>query len=205
MEWGMRWNLLIGLPAAIGLGLLAGPIITTLFHYGQFTSHDVWMTRQSVIAYAIGLQAFMLAKLLATGFYSCQDIQTPVRYSMVTVIANLTLNGLLIMPFAHAGLALATALSSWLNVGLLYGGLHRRGLYQLQSGWGKFMMQLLTANGALAAFLWWQHAPLSVWLHSAITARLSHLCALMGLAVLVYFATLRFTGIRLKALLAMPN
>jgi putative peptidoglycan lipid II flippase len=88
LDWGLRCNFLIGLPAALTLALFAAPIILTLFGYGRFNAHDVVKTSESLITYALGLQAFMLAKILATGFYSRQDMKTPVKYSLLAILVG---------------------------------------------------------------------------------------------------------------------
>lgn len=200
LDWGMRCNLLIGIPAALILATFSGPIITTLFQYKKFTPFDVLMTRESVLAYAVGLQAFMLAKLLSTAFYSRQDIKTPVRYSVITLFVNMCLNAALIIPLAHAGLALATSISSWLNVVLLYLGLRKKGIYQLQRGWGIFAMRLLFANSLMVVFLWWQHGALQQWFEWSWRARFTHLFILLCAAGLTYVIGLAISGLRLRDL-----
>ena len=95
LDWSIRWVFLITLPAAIGLSLLATPLITTLFNYNEFTSLDVLMTGHSLRAYAIGLPAFVLIKILSTGFFSRQDTRTPVKIGLIAVFANFAFNILL--------------------------------------------------------------------------------------------------------------
>ncbi len=198
LDWGLRLNVLIGLPASFVLLIFAGPIITTLFHYGKFNTHDVLMTRESCMAYAFGLLAFMLIKLLSSAFYARQDIKTPVKFAVITLVFNMIMNAVLIIPFKHAGLALATSLSAWLNVGLLYTGLYKRGVYRLQRGWGRYFMQLLTANAIIAVLLLYAGHDLNQWFQWHWPLRFMHLFFWMGLAILCYFVSLFGVGLRVR-------
>src|SRR5690606_28434530 len=79
LDWGLRLTFILALPAAVALAVLAVPLVTSLFHYGAFTDHDVWMTRQALMAYSLGLLGLILVKVLAPAFYSRQNIKTPVK------------------------------------------------------------------------------------------------------------------------------
>lgn len=196
LNWGLRCNLLIGVPASLTMLILSGPLIVTLFHYGKFTIHDVFMTQRSVIAYSVGLQAFMLIKVLAAAFYAQQNIRTPVRIGIIALIANMIFNALLIFPLKHAGLALASSLSAWLNAGLLLWGLQTRQVFQWQSGWLKFVLQLLFANSALCLFLYWAAAAIPVWINWGWQERFSHIFLLGITSVIIYIAMLWLGGLR---------
>ena len=148
------------------------------------------MTRRSVIAYAIGLQAFMLVKvLLSSAFYARQDIRTPVKFAVVTVTLNMILNATLIFPLAHAGLALASSLSSWFNAALLGWGLYKRGIYRWQQGWGLFALRLLFSNGLVALFLWWQAGTMATWMHWHWQQRFEHIFLIGMAAIGIYLAS----------------
>ena len=164
LDWAVRAVLLIGVPAALALALLAEPLIATLFHYGEVTDRDVAMSAQSLRAYSAGLLAFMLIKVLAPGFFAREDTKTPVKIGVIAMVANMVFNLALIVPLAHAGLALATSLSAWLNGYLLWRGLRKEGAWKSQSGWPKFLMQLAVANSALAAVILWLNVPVGQWL-----------------------------------------
>lgn len=196
LNWGLRCNLLIGIPASLTMLILSGPLIVTLFHYGKFTIHDVFMTQRSVIAYSVGLQAFMLIKVLAAAFYAQQNIRTPVRIGIIALVANMVFNALLIFPLKHAGLALASSLSAWLNAGLLLWGLQARQVFQWQSGWLKFILQLLLANSVLGLFLYWAPAATSVWISWGWQQRFSHIFFLGITSIIIYIATLWIAGLR---------
>lgn len=201
LDWGIRCNLLIGIPATLTMILLSGPLIVSLFQYGKFTLHDVFMTQRSVITYAIGLQAFMLVKLLSSAFYSRQNIQTPVKISLIALAINMLLSLWLIFPLAHAGLALATSLSSWINVTILLIQLHRLNIYRFHAGWGKFLLQLLLANGLLCLFLYTFSPNTIQWHLWHWPSRLGHLTLLgLGAMALYIFALwlsrLRFSDLK---------
>ncbi len=134
LDWALRVVLLLGLPAALALGVLAEPLLITLFHYGAMTDTDIQMAAMSLRAYAFGLVAFMLIKVLAPGFFARQDTKTPVKVGIIAMIANMVFNLILIWPLAHAGLALATALSAFLNAGLLGYLLHKQGVLPARLG-----------------------------------------------------------------------
>lgn len=204
LNWGLRCNLLIGIPASVTMLILSGPLIISLFHYGKFTDHDVFMTQRSVIAYSVGLQAFMLIKVLAAAFYAQQNIRTPVRIGITALVVNMLLNILLIMPLKHAGLALASSLSAWLNAGLLLQGLRTRGMFQWQSGWLIFTLRLLFANCVLALFLYWAAAALPVWLSWHWQQRFLHILLLGVISIIIYLSCLWISGLRFRDLKAMP-
>src|SRR5690606_27867601 len=106
LDWGLRLMLLAGLPAALGLALVAEALAATLFHYGAFGAADVEQTTRAVIAYSVGLVGLLAVKILAPGFYARQDIRTPVKIAVVVLIATQCLNLLLVPRLGHAGLAL---------------------------------------------------------------------------------------------------
>jgi putative peptidoglycan lipid II flippase len=200
LDWAMRWVLLIGLPATIGLFLLAGPLLTTLFQYGAFTSNDVKMASQSLMAYSLGLTLFMLIKVMAPGFYARQDTRTPVRIGIIAMVANMALNILLIFPLAHAGLALATSISAGINAALLLLVLRRQGIYRAQKGWLQFLLQIISANILLGVFLWFSAGTPESWEQNDALQRSIHLAGLVFGSLIIYCLGLFATGIRLHQL-----
>jgi putative peptidoglycan lipid II flippase len=191
---------LVALPATIGMMILATPILTTLFENGKFTEFDVIMAGRSLIAFAVGVPAFMLVKILASGFYSRMNIKTPVKIAIIAVLSNTILDAILIVPLAHAGLALATALTSSLNAFLLFWLLYRRKIYQPQRGWLKFWTRLLFANGAMGIFLWLANSDLARWVAWGSLSRVWHLGLLGGGAVGIYLLCLAISGLKWKEL-----
>ncbi|MES2141350.1 MAG: murein biosynthesis integral membrane protein MurJ [Pseudomonadota bacterium] len=202
LNWGLRCNLLIGIPASLTMLILSGPLITSLFYYGKFNAHDVLMTQRSVISYSIGLQAFMLIKVLAAAFYAQQNIRTPVRIGIAALLANMLLNALLIFPLKHAGLALASSLSAWLNAGLLLRGLRMRDIFQWQPGWFLFTLRLLFANSVLGLFLYWAAAALPIWLNWDWQQRFLHILFLGVISIFIYISCLWISGLRFHDLKA---
>ncbi|EMP53918.1 Virulence factor mviN [Marinobacter santoriniensis NKSG1] len=198
LDWAVRAVLLIGLPAALALLLLAEPLIATLFGYGEVTGRDVSMSAQSLRAYSVGLLAFMLIKVLAPGFFAREDTSTPVKIGVIAMVANMVFNLALILPLAHAGLALATSLSAWLNGFLLWRGLKKEGAWVSQPGWPLFLARLLIANGALAAAILWLRAPATEWLAASGVDRAMDMAILVGVGVAVYFSALALAGVRIR-------
>jgi putative peptidoglycan lipid II flippase len=203
LDWALRLALLIGLPATVGLMLLSGPLLTTLFQYGAFDAHDARMSTLSLITFSFGLIAFMLIKVLAPGFYARQDTRTPVRIGMISLGANMGFNLLIVVPLAwygvqglHAGLAFATSLAAYLNAGQLFWRLRKEGAWRAESGWGLFWTRMLVANGAMALFLLLLTGPLDLWLQLHAGERALRLGLLTVGGAVVYLAALGFMGVR---------
>ncbi|MSQ72946.1 MAG: murein biosynthesis integral membrane protein MurJ [Betaproteobacteria bacterium] len=196
LDWGLRLTLMLALPAAVALALLAVPLITTLFHYGAFAERDVWMTREALLAYSIGLLGLILVKVLAPGFYARQNIRTPVRIAIVTLLATQVLNAALIGPLRHAGLALAIGLGACLNAGLLYAKLRELDLFTPQPGWLSFTARVLCAVITMAAILWFAMGPSQWWLDAGGVGRTARLGWLVAIGAAGYFGVLWLLGFR---------
>lgn len=201
LDWALRWALLIGVPATIALILLSGPLLSALFQYGEFDARDVAMSARSLMAFALGLVAFMLIKVLAPGFYARKDTRSPVKYGLIAMAANTALVFMLIWSLAHAGLALATSLAAYLNAGLLFFNLRRRDIYQPASGWMKFLLQLLIANLVMGLVLWFGVGDLDQWTQASAKARLWHLSWLVAAGGTSYLLAVLAVGIRPRHLL----
>lgn len=198
LDWAIRIVLLLGLPAALALAVLAEPLLITLFHYGAMTDNDIQMAAMSLRAYAFGLVAFMLIKVLAPGFFARQDTKTPVKVGIIAMVANMVFNLLLIWPLAHAGLALATALSAFLNAGLLGYLLHKEGVLVFQPGWARYAVQLLGGSGLMFAALYFITPDWQVWLTFGLWQRVSWVTGLVVLGGSLYFAWLAALGLRVR-------
>lgn len=205
LDWGLKSVLILGLPAMLSIILLSGPILTTLLQYGKFLASDVTMAQRSLTAFAIGIPAFMLIKVLASGFYSQQNISTPVRIGIIAVASNIVLASALVFPLAHMGLALATALTSSLNAALLFRALWARKFYQPGKGWLAFLLRLGIGNLAMGLFLWLTSAPVSVWLKWGWFTRAWHLGAICTGAIAVYFVCLVLSGLKLRDFLTVSR
>ena len=198
LDWGLRLTLLLALPAAVALALLAVPLISTLFHYGQFSVEDVWMTRRALVAYSIGLVGLILVKVLAPGFYARQNIRTPVKIAVITLVATQLMNLVLIGPLQHAGLALAIGLGACLNAGMLYYKLRQHRIYQPQPAWAQFAYKLALALLVMAAVLWGATGSEVWWLVAPWQQRIAGLLGIVCLGAATYFATLWLLGFRIK-------
>jgi putative peptidoglycan lipid II flippase len=160
LDWALRLSLLITLPAAVGLAAMAEPILITLFQYQEFRADDVSMSTYSLVAYALGLPAFIAVKVLAPGYFARHDPKTPVRIGLIAMGANFLMNlafvgSLLAIGFAgpHAGLALASSLAAFLNAGLLFRGLRKSGIYEPGSGWARLIINVFAGCFAMALVL----------------------------------------------------
>jgi putative peptidoglycan lipid II flippase len=198
LDWGLRLTFLLTLPAAMALALLATPLITTLFHYGAFTTEDVWMTRQALMAYSVGLLGLILVKVLAPGFYARQNIKTPVKIAVMTLAATQLMNLAFIIPLQHAGLALAIGLGACLNSGLLYHKLRVHGIYQPQPGWGVFMLKIMIALAVMGGVVGLAAGSSAEWLAAGAAERALRLGGIVLLGALVYFSCLWLLGFRLR-------
>ncbi len=202
LDWAMRWVLLLGLPAAIGLLALAGPIIATLFQSEVFDAGDVVMSQRSLLAYSSGLLFFIAIKVLAPGFYSRQDTKTPVKIAIIAMVTNMVLNLLLVFPLAHAGLALATTLAALVNATLLFRALRREGVYRPQTGWSSLILRGMFAGLLMGGLLFWGVPGIEQWLTMGTWDKVLLLVGWILAAGALYFACLFLLGIRVRHFLA---
>jgi len=198
LDWGLRLTIMLTLPAALSLGLIAVPLLATFFQGGAFVAHDVLMTRNALVGYSVGLIGMLLVKVLAPAFYARQDIRTPVKIGIITLIATQIMNLLFIGWLQHAGLALAIGLGSCLNSAILFYLLRKRGIFQPEPGWLKFSAKIAVALLALGWVLWFGMGTEEHWLTTHGWARIGHLTWLVALGGVMYFAVLGVLGFRLK-------
>ncbi|MBT8135977.1 MAG: murein biosynthesis integral membrane protein MurJ [Gammaproteobacteria bacterium] len=203
VDWSLRLMLLIMLPAAVALFMLAVPVISTLFQYGDFVARDTRMASYSVMAYAIGLLGFALVKVLAPAYFSRQDTRTPVRIGVIAMVANVALNLVLVVAMVrsgfsapHTGLALATGLSALLNAALLYRGLRRREVYTPEPGWIVLLLRFAAANAVMTVALYFIAGPVQWWIDADWMARVMRLTQCVIGGAVVYGAALLLSGFR---------
>jgi len=208
LDWALRLVLVIALPAAVALAVLAGPILSTLFLYGDFKPLDVEMASISLLVYSGGLMGFILVKVLAPGYFARQDTKTPVKVGLIAMFANMVMNILFVVPMLklgwpapHAGLALATTLSAFLNAGLLYLGLKKIGVYTPQRGWSKLIFQTILAASVMGAIIYSVSGELSFWIEATASQRILQLSWIIPLGAASYFAVLWITGVRFSQLM----
>jgi len=202
LDWGLRWVFVIAIPAAVGLAVLAVPVLTTLFQYDEFTPYATVMSGKSLLAYSLGLPAFILIKVFATGFFSRQDTKTPVKVGAIAMLANIALNFLLVGLLAHAGLALATSLSAILQAFLLFWLLRKEAVYIPASGWLKFTLQIIIAVAAMAFLLFYYTVGPEQWFAWDMMHRVGQLSLCIVAGIVCYFVVLWMTGIRLHDMTA---
>jgi len=195
MDWALRLVLLIGLPASVGLLILAEPMLSTLFQYEEFGRHDVELAGQSLMAYAIGLLGFILVKVLVPGFTSRKDMKTPVRFGIYAMFANMGLNIVLVFPLEHAGLALATSLGAFLNAALLLTRLLKDKIYRPGKNWANFIVKIIFANEIMALFLF-SCVEREEWFVWTAFEKVYHLGLWVAAGGLVYILSLCLIGLR---------
>jgi len=229
LDWGLRLCVLIGVPAALGLVLCAGPLVATLFQYGRFDAEDARMSALSLMAQALAVPAFLLVKVLAPAFYARQDTRTPVRAAVVAVLVNAgaaaalfalllwgtqagraalaaaggrPLDALAGLEGGHAVLALSIAIAGWANALQLGWLLRRTGVYRPQRGWGRLLLQVGAGAVALAAAVLWLRGLWPAWDAWAWWERAWRLAVLVGGGAAAYGALLLVLGLRPRHLRA---
>jgi len=202
LDWGVRMVLLIGVPSALALIVLATPLMATIFYRGEITEFDVQNMSLSLMAYGAGLLAFMLLKVLAPGCYARQDTKTPVKIGIRAMVANMVFNLPLVFLLAHTGLALATTLSAYLNALWLFWGLKKAGFYQSQPGWLKWIVRIVVSNLVMVAVIWQVSPDVEQWLVFTEWQRISWMAIVVASGVLSYGLSLLILGVRLRDLSA---
>ncbi|WP_084092622.1 murein biosynthesis integral membrane protein MurJ [Andreprevotia lacus] len=198
LDWGLRLCLMLALPASAALAILSGPLIATLLQYGKFTAFDTLKTQYALLAYTVGLSGFLLVKVLAPGFYARQNIRTPVKIAIFTLVLTQLMNLAFIGPLKHAGLSLSIGLASCANAALLYWRLRKQGAYQPLPGWGRFLFKLVAAVAVMSGVLFAVLAPMPPWGDGNMLWRLLRLATVVTAGLAAYFGTLYALGFRLK-------
>ncbi len=195
LDWAIKLIASLGIPAAVGLFVFSLPLLLLIFQRGAFTVHDGVMASYSLMAYSLGLFGFMLVKVLAPAFYSRQDTKTPVKYGIITMVANMVFNLIFAIPFGYVGLAIATAISGWLNAILLYQRLHKSNVYRLSKKMILFMFKIVIASAVMGIVVYLWSSGLD-WANFDTYLRLKHVFVGILGAVLVYTISILLLGIR---------
>ena len=198
LDWGLRLCFVLVLPCSLALAILSEPLTVSLFQYGQFTALDAAMTQRALIAYSLGLLGIIIIKVLAPGFYAQQNIRTPVKIAVFTLVVTQLLNLVFIVPLQHAGLALAISVGACINAGLLFWQLRRQKLFVAQPGWTKYLFKLVLAVAVMSAVLLGLMHLMPAWDHGNMLERFIRLGGLVVAGVLAYFGMLLLLGLRLK-------
>ena len=196
LDWGLRITVLLAVPSAVALAVIALPLVSTLFQYGRFGAEDAWMTCRALVAYSIGLIGMILVKILAPGFYARQNVTTPVKIGILTLIATQAMNLAFIGPLRHAGLALAIGLGACLNAALLYRILRRDGIFVPQPGWLVFLLKVAASVGFMAVVLFTTMGEAGWWLGASWRLKLPAVLGLVLLGTATYAASLAAFGLR---------
>jgi putative peptidoglycan lipid II flippase len=212
IDWSMKLVLLVAVPAAIGLIVLAEPLVATIFYGGNFTADDVRMTALALQAFSIGLVGFSYVKILAPAYFARQDTRTPVKFGLVALGVNFVLSislawYLTSIGYAgnHAGLALAISIAALLNAYLLYRGLRRDGVVTHSAGWRNLGLQVVAANGAMWVILDQLSRPLAWWIDVSLWDRAGWLTVNIAAAAGIYFLVLLSLGLRFADLGMRPR
>ncbi len=203
LDWALRLAVIITVPAAVGLIILAGPILITLFQYDAFQPDDVRMSAYSLVAYSVGLPAFIAVKVLAPGYYARQDTRTPVKIAIVAMVTNMAFNllfvGLLLHKgFAgpHAGLALASSMAAYLNAILLFRGLRKDHVYVPERGWIRLCVTVILGSVTMAALLLFMTHDTNSWLQADAILRVKNLALSITFGIVIYIFTCMIVGLK---------
>ncbi|HEY7243437.1 MAG TPA: murein biosynthesis integral membrane protein MurJ [Xanthobacteraceae bacterium] len=187
----IEFTLLLSIPCVVAFLLLPDLIMRALFMRGAFTASDAAAAGQTLSAYAIGLLPFVLIRSVTATFFARGDTATPVKASLTAVAVNVLLKVFLMRPFAQVGLALATSIGAWLNLGLVTWFAARQGHFTVDSPLRKSIGGLLGAGFVLAVVLWLTQAGMTrIWPAGAPSRDYIALLSLAGIGALAYGAAL---------------
>ena len=195
MDWGIRMVLLLGIPAMIGIAVLAQPMIMTIFMRGKFGLSDVIASSHALWIMCFGLNSYMLISILANGFYANQNTKTPVKIGLIATVSNMCF-GVLAIPFGYLGLAMASALSAAVNAGLLYRQLSKQAIYHISRKTIFFVLKLLIAGLIMGGVVHYFCPDLQSWYAMSTLLKVYWLLWLIVLAAICYFTMLLILGIR---------
>ena len=200
LDWSIKLVLLIGLPAVIGLVLLAEPIILILFERGEFNSGDSLQASYSLIALAFGLLAFMLIKILTPSFFARQQPKKPMYVALASMVLNAILAWMLgfNLGYGHIGLALASSISAFFTVLTLLFLLRKENVYVPSFGWLIFWSRLAFASAILIAFILSFGEAVSTLREFTALAQLIYILKMVTISIALYFLALRLTGMKVK-------
>ncbi|WP_325893814.1 murein biosynthesis integral membrane protein MurJ [Grimontia sp. NTOU-MAR1] len=196
MDWGVRMVLLLGVPAMVGMIVLAKPMLMVLFMRGEFGADDVNAAAMSLIAYSSGLLNFMLIKVLAPGYFARQDTKTPVRYGIIAMASNMVFNLIFAYFYGYVGLAIATALSALVNAGLLYRGLHKQQVYRVSKDTVIFTLRLIVGVVLMGTVVYYSMPVFEQWLAMDFWQRVYTLAGLIVSGAMTYVVSLVILGLR---------
>ncbi|MGN1392707.1 MAG: murein biosynthesis integral membrane protein MurJ [Succinivibrionaceae bacterium] len=208
MDWGVKLVLILGIPAMCGMIMLREPIIRVLFLRGEFTVDNAMCSSYSLIASVSGLWSIMLSRVLIPGYNAKFDTKTPVKYGLITMSSNMIFNLILVYPLekyygiGYIGLALSTALASFVNVTLLLRGLHQRNIYSINKKTIKFIIKVILSGLLMSIILYLikkqMNSSMQYWADLSFIRSCIYLFLLIGFGGMVYLVSLTVFGINLK-------
>lgn len=186
--------LFLTVPSAAALLVISEPVIRVLFERNAFTPETTAATASALAAFAVGLPAYVLIKVLGPGFYARHDTATPMRYAMVSLVVNFLLNLALIFPLQHVGIALATALAAWVNVGQLGHGLMKRNYFQIDNRLKKRSIAIFLSSAVMGLLVWGAALWLDPYMRASQVERMISLMVVITFGVVVYGAMMMISG-----------
>jgi putative peptidoglycan lipid II flippase len=212
IDWSMKLVLLIALPAAVGLIVLAEPLVATIFYGGNFDYDDVRMTGLALRAFSVGLVGFSFVKILAPAYFARHDTKTPVRIGLIALAVNFVLSVILVWYLTargyagnHAGLALAISVAALLNAWLLYRGLRRDGVLVHSDGWKVLFWQVMASTAVMGMVVNWLNRPLAWWIDAGGMTRAGWLTVTIVAGAGIYTLVLMSLGLRIANLGMRPR
>ena len=197
LDWGLRLCCLLAAPAALGLAMLSFPLIATMFMNKGFTLNDAVMTKNALIACSFCVVGQIMIKVLAPAFYAQQNIKTPVKVAVFSLIVTQLMNIAFIVPLKHVGLSLSVGLGACLNAALLLTLLRLKGLYQPDAGWRRFLTKLAIALAVMCFGLWAAQSFMPMqWTDIRGWQKALQLGWLVLLGITLYFTSLALLGFR---------
>jgi len=200
IDYALKIGTVLGVPACIGLMLLAEPLMITLFQYDQFDSFAAHQSSLSLIAYGSGLMAFIFVKVLAPVFLSRGDTKTPVKVGVIAMMSNVVLNVLFAYYYAHVGLAVATSISALINASFLYYYLNKDNIYTVCKNFKKMLFKVLTASFIMIIFILLFNLDIQTYLEMQAFSRIVSLTSVIVPAALIYFVSLKILGVTISRL-----
>lgn len=196
LDWGVRLVLLLGIPSACGLIALREGVLRVIFMRGAFTAEHVSLSSASLLASVSGLAAIMLVRVLIQGFAALQDTKTPVRCTIIAIMANIVFNLILVWPLDYVGLALSTALAAFVNAGQLLYLLHKRDIYRLSKDTLLFVLKVLVSGVVMAAAVRYFEPTLEQWVSFDTLTAIAYLAACIAGGAVLFAVMVLLLGIR---------
>ncbi|GAA4526134.1 murein biosynthesis integral membrane protein MurJ [Chelativorans composti] len=191
----LEFALVLTVPAAIGMVVLPGPIVSLLYERGSFSAADTAMTAAALAAFATGLPAYVLQKVFQPGFFAREDMRTPMWFSMISVAANIALS-LAMFPFlGHVAIALATSISAWVNVVLLAMTLWRRSHFRPSSVTVRRCTMILLSSAVMGVVAWWLgHALIEPAMGEGLVRKAASILGTIAISAVVYLVAVVLSG-----------